>query len=61
MLASALAAAAVLGATAWAAAAVPTVTVRVSPPTGLPSTTFTISFHTSDRPAATARWLATTS
>jgi hypothetical protein len=49
MLASALAAASVLAVTAWAAAAVPTVTVHVSPPTGLPSTTFTISFRTSDR------------
>ena len=46
---SALAAAMVLGAGAWAAAAVPTVPVRVNPPTGLPSTTFTISFHTPDR------------
>ena len=49
LLASALAAVLVLGASAWAAAAVPTVTVRVSPPTGLPSTTFAISFHTPDR------------
>ena len=49
MLASALAAAAVLVVSAWAAAAVPTVAVRVSPPTGLTSTTFTISFRTSDR------------
>jgi hypothetical protein len=49
MLASALAATALLAATAWAAAAVPTVAVRVSPPSGLPSTTFTISFRTSDR------------
>ena len=49
MLAGALAAALVLGATAWAAAAVPTVAVRVSPATGVPSSTFTISFHTPDR------------
>jgi hypothetical protein len=49
MLASALAATTVLVLTAWAAAAVPTVTVRVSPSTGLPSTRFTISFRTSDR------------
>jgi len=49
MLASALAAAAALVATAWAAAAVPTVAVGVSPPSGLPSTTFTISFRTPDR------------
>ena len=49
MLASVLAAAVVLVASAWAAAALPTVAVRVSPPTGLPSTTFTISFHTPDR------------
>ena len=49
MLAGALAAAALLVATAWAAGAVPTVAVHVSPPTGLPSTKFTISFRTSDR------------
>jgi hypothetical protein len=49
MLASALATAAALALTAWAAAAVPTVSVHVNPPTGLPSTTFTISFRTSDR------------
>ncbi len=49
MLASVLAAAALLVASAWAAAAVPTVAVRVSPAAGVPSTTFTISFHTPDR------------
>jgi len=49
MLASVLAAAVVLVASAWAAAALPTVAVGVSPPTGVPSTTFTISFHTPDR------------
>jgi len=49
MLASVLAAAVALVASTWAAAAVPTVAVRVSPPTGVPSTTFTISFHTPDR------------
>ena len=49
LLASVLAAAVVLVASAWAAAAVPTVAVRVSPAAGVPSTTFTISFHTPDR------------
>ena len=48
MLASALAATVVIAASAWATAAVPTVAVRVSPPTGVPSTKFTISFRTSD-------------
>lgn len=49
MLASLLAGGALLAATAWASAAVPMVAVRVSPPTGLPTATFTISFRTSDR------------
>ena len=49
MLASVLAGVAALVVTAWAAAAVPTVAVGVSPRTGTPSATFTISFRTSDR------------